>query len=346
MASTLRRDPPVERVADVLRAVLPANVAVNVTDVLSDGRVTLHLHGIGDVIARWIGSALPQDIDEAAAGPHADLLVAARGSATSRTRAIEAGFGWVDETGGAEVALPGLLLARDPRPVSESRSGHWRPSTVGTVEALLNGTRATVSAVQEATGSSAGAATSSLKHLERDGLLAANEDRGPQSGRYVRDVRDLFDAYLTQVRLQKPPPSLVLGVVPSEIPHVLEDAARDLDQAGTTWALTGVAAANVIAPLLTSVPLLDIYVDAGTVAALSAIAQRLDLRPTEGGRMTLRTFPTDATRRLSEPTNGSRSAPWARVCADLLASNVPRAEEAVAELLEHNRDRARTKPAS
>jgi hypothetical protein len=55
--------------------------------------------------------------------------------------------------------------------------------------------------------------------------------------------------------------------------------------------------------------------------------------PIEGGRLTLRPFPTVAVRRLAETIDGLRVAPWPRVYVDLLSAGV-RGEEAAEHLRE------------
>ncbi len=58
-----------------------------------------------------------------------------------------------------------------------------------------------------------------------------------------------------------------------------------------------------------------------------------DLRPIEGGRLTLRSFPTVAVRELAGEVGGLRVAPWPHVYVDLRRSGV-RGEEAAEHLRE------------
>ncbi len=105
------------------------------------------------------------------------------------------------------------------------------------------------------------------------------------------------------------------------------------DRARVAWAATGTVAAHVIAPYLTWVSSGDVYVGADTIAGLEAAATRVDLRPIEGGRLTLRPFPTVTARSLADVKEGLRVAPWPRVYADLRGVGV-RGEEAAEHLRE------------
>lgn len=69
------------------------------------------------------------------------------------------------------------------------------------------------------------------------------------------------------------------------------------------------------------------------IAALNA-----DLLPIEGGRLTLKAFPTSAMGRLSTIQDGLKIVPWPRVYADLRTIGV-RGEEAAEHLRELMRAR-------
>jgi hypothetical protein len=92
-------------------------------------------------------------------------------------------------------------------------------------------------------------------------------------------------------------------------------------------------AAAVLAPYLTSVATAEVYVAADTIAGLEAAAADAGLQPIDGGRLTLRPFPTVTSRRLSSQRERLRLAPWPRVYADLRLVGV-RGEEAAEHLRE------------
>ena len=99
------------------------------------------------------------------------------------------------------------------------------------------------------------------------------------------------------------------------------------------WAVTGAVAGFVLAPYLTTLASSEVYIDGKTGPALEWAAARAGLRPIEGGRLTLRPFPTVTTARLATMRNGLRLVPWPRAYADLRIAGV-RGEEAAEHLRE------------
>ncbi|MGH9111264.1 MAG: hypothetical protein ACRDZN_03045 [Acidimicrobiales bacterium] len=129
------------------------------------------------------------------------------------------------------------------------------------------------------------------------------------------------------------PIGLQVGVIWRDPSEGLIATGKKWDKAKVAWASTSAAAASVIAPYLASITTTDVYVDADTVIGLEAAAASAGLRPIEGGRLTLRPFPTVAVRRLAEEVGGLRVAPWPRVYVDHRSAGV-RGEEAAEHLRE------------
>jgi hypothetical protein len=109
-------------------------------------------------------------------------------------------------------------------------------------------------------------------------------------------------------------------------------------KAGVTRVATGAVAASVISPYLTTVTHAAAYVDADNIVGLESVAGKAGLKPLEGGRLTLKPFPTAAVRTLAKKADGLNTAPWPRVYVDLLSEGV-RGEEAAEHLLEVIRGR-------
>ena len=304
-----------------------------------DGRsVILHVNGRRIGIA-WLGEGGLRQARETIAGRgnRPDIAAARRMSPGARAALSTEGIGWVDETGAAEIALGSLIVSRTGRsPAAPVRPLRWTPSVLAVAEALLCGGRATVDTMRSMTGLSAGSATNGLRVLTGLGLLSAAARRGRGSGREVPDPERLLDAYAAMAVM--PSATLAVGVTWRDPVAGLAEVGRRWDGAGIPWAATGAVAAAVLAPYLTNVMTGEVYVDRKTVAGLEAAATNAGLRPIEGGRLTLRPFPTVTAKLLAEAKGGLLIAPWPRVYADLRGVGV-RGEEAAEHLREVVRGR-------
>lgn len=321
------------RMEDAIRAVLPAGTPVHLAQ--SDDGVAVVDVGTAHVRAAWAGEGWLGDVRALLdrSGGDVDVVVARRMSPGARTAVADAGLGWADEAGAAEISVPGLVVSRSGRRDAKTEPTlRWTPSVIGTAEALLLGTRPTVAEVERASGLSAGAATKALATLTTLGLLDADAPRGRASARAIVDRRALLTTYADAVVAATKPLALRVGIL-GDLAHELAKLGQRWDTDGVSWAATGLAAAAVLAPYLTEVSGLDVFVDAPTPATLDAAAGRMGLKAIEGGRLVLRPFPTPVTKRLSAPVGDVRVAPWPRVYADLRGSGV-RGEEAAEHLWE------------
>jgi hypothetical protein len=326
--------PTLARVERAIRAVLPVG-ALSGLDVVREDAVRIDVGG-RRFTAEWIGEGWLRDARAALgdAGRKADVLVARRMSPGARSAAAHAGVGWLDESGAAEIVLPGLVISRSGRQVPKvQRPPRWTASVIGTAEALLVGTRPTVADVQLATGLSAGSATKALAALTTLGLLRSEAARGRSSAREIVDRDRLLAAYAEAATARAPALSLRVGIGGRDLIDELVGLGEKWDDRGVPWAATGAAAASVLGPYLGEVAGLDVFVDAPTPATLDSLAERSGLRPMEGGRLVLRPFPTPVTMRLCGQESGLRVAPWPRIYADLRVTGV-RGEEAAEHLLE------------
>ncbi len=327
-----RPDPIAERVADAIRSVVPSSVSVRAV-VTGEAVVDLVVNG-QHLTVHWVREGWLRAIREVldAQGPLPDIVVSRRMGPASRAVLSDAGIGWVDETGAAEVVAGSLIISRSGSPEHKSRS-RWTRSVLAVAEALLAGSRATVGATSDATGLSTGTCTNALRMLTDLGFLEAASLRGRGSARQVTDPTKLLAAYVDEAESLLRPLSLQVGVTWQDSVSGLAGIGKTWNNIGTDWVASGQVAAAVMAPLLTSVRSALVYVEADTVPKLEAVAAQVGLRPVESGRLTLAPFPTVATQRLSTTVEGLRVAPWPRVFADLQTSGV-RGEEAAEHLRE------------
>lgn len=263
-----------------------------------------------------------------------DIVVAHRVSPASRQVLSAAGISWVETAGAAEIDTDFLVVSRTGgiRPTKEA-VGSWTPAVLSVAEAVLVGVEPTVSATHEASGLSVGACSKALRALTDMGFLEADATRGPRSGRRIAERDGLLDAYVEAAHDLERSFSLSAGVTWRDPVEGLVEIGARWDAVGVSWVATGLVAAAVVAPLVTSVGIANVYVVGSTVAELDVAASAAGLRRIEGGRLVLAPLPTATTLRLATVVDGLRVAPWPRLVADLRRSGV-RGEEAAEHVKE------------
>lgn len=326
-------DSSLQRLSAALQAVLPPRVPLEV--VSNQGRDAVVRLGSRKLRARWVGRAGLREVREVLAMPKPpEVLVGSEISLAARAAASDAGLGWVDETGAAEVAVGDVVVSRTG---SQRRDGlsqpRWSRAVLGVAEALLCGVPATVAAVTRATGHSISSVAVALATLSGWGLLEADTPRGPGSGRRVADPDHLLAEYARAAAAQRPQAELRCGVLWRDPVASVRLLGKHWDEAGVTWAATGPLAAAVIAPYLTEIPEGGVYLDVKGEPGLRNAARAASAQPMTGGRLVLRPFPTQASLRLAADEDGVRVVPWPRVYADLRPLGV-RGEEAAEHLRE------------
>lgn len=322
------------RAQTALRTVLPASIHLVVLRSLGP---TLSVKVAGRRLRLvWGGEGWRRDIEGVIGDSREkpDIVAARRMSPGARLALDAAGIGWVDELGNAEIAIGSILVSRSGSVNSPSpRDPRWTPSVVAVTEALLLKTPATVSEMQQATHLSTGSCTNALRTLTDLGLLRSDASRGRGSARRVADPDALLNAYAAAAPKLNPPEWIAVGVTWRDSISCTRDLGRQFDDLGIDWATTGAVAAALIAPLVTNVTTATIYVNETTIPALAATAARVGLKPIDGGRLTLRPFPTTSVHHLSTIIEDIRVAPWPRVYVDVRGAGV-RGEEAAEHVRE------------
>jgi hypothetical protein len=325
---------PSDRALRAFEALLPSSTQVKVVEE-QDNDLIVSVAG-RRLRLRWLPVGWPRQVDQALRRkPRPDVILAPQLSPGARVRARESEVGWADETGAAEVAHGTLLISRTGNPATplDSKLG-WRSSTLAVCEVLLTGCPATVSAVSEATGLAASTAASSLKFLDIQGLLGTDAARGRLSHRYITDVNALLDAYGAAAERLRSPVSLRAGVLWKDPLKEVSETGRAWDDAHISWAATSALSAAVLAPLLTEVTPIEVYVAGRTPGDLRRAADFAGLRVIEGGRLLLRPFPTPANGAVTQLIRpGLVSVLWPRAYADLRTTGV-RGEDAAEHLRE------------
>lgn len=286
------------------------------------------------LLLRWLPVGWPRQVAEALRSkPRPDVIAAPRLSPGAREMARREHVGWVDESGAAEIVADTMLISRTGEPARPlDATVGWRPATLAVCEVVLTGCPATVSAVADRTGLSVSTVAGSLKFLDSNGLLGARAPRGPRSRRYVTDQDALLDAYAAAAERLRPPTSVRLGVQWREPVEGAAGIGRLWRDASINWAVTSALSAAVLAPVLTEVSPMEIYVTGHTPGDLRRAASLVGLREMSGGRLLLRPFPTPANGTITtQIRSGLTSVLWPRAYADLRTSGV-RGEDAADHL--------------
>jgi len=330
---------PATRIRDALRSVLPRGLRVEVepldeivptfTVIVRAGKVE-HRFVVGWALEGW-----PADVERLLRlAPTVDVVSARAVSVGARESLTAHGIGWIDETGGAHLTLPsGLVVVRDTvdRPQPPARDAHWARSTVAIAEAILSGTDPRVDSVEHATGLSRGAAAKALAQLEHGRFLDRKTERGPDSARHVTDTAGLLDRYSTAVAalVHKTPVIKLHRLWDDPLGSLIHDIAPRLRSEEVAWAATGAAASMLLAPYLSNLTIVELYINEALTFDVERLAELLDARAVERGhRIEIRALPNQITATAGPVIDGVRCAPPARVYADLLAKGGRSAEAA------------------
>jgi hypothetical protein len=283
----------------------------------------------------WAGKGWPADVQRLLMmAPDVDVVYGERLSEGARAWLIERGVGWVDEAGHALISRPsGLLVSKEPKEVRAPAptQDRWTHSMLTAAEAIFAGISPTVEAVETATGISRGTAANALARLERRGHLERpGQKRGPGASRQLANLAAFIDDYADAAgrfrakqkvilihRLRGDPlEALTVAIVPA------------LSTEGTAWAVTGAAASTLLAPYLSDVTVLDLYVDSELFAAREHLANILGGRVVDKGHVIeVRELPTSMSAK-GPKVGGIQVALPARVYADLMAAGGRLAEAA------------------
>lgn len=219
-----------------------------------------------------------QLVASAAAHPRPRLLLIADRT-TTEARAIleDHGIGVIDGLGNAHVELPGLLLHREGRrrPRADHSPARLRGKAGVAAQALLlQPARAwRVQDLAEEAAVSTGLAHRVLARLEAEGIVA-KEGAGPARVRRVVNRAALLDLWAEE---NVDEPMRTVGYLLAQTPRqLIEAVGANLERSRIDYALTGAAAASLVAPFVTAVPVAEVWVAAVAAAEDLYEAARAD----------------------------------------------------------------------
>lgn len=247
---------------------------------------------------RWIGRGWPADLEPALDSipnpwPRQLVLVGQRFSPGAIEQVTQRRANWLDERGGARIETDsGLLVVREPDGTAlgpeASRGFRWAASSLELAEWLLTGPRRgtfNARAFADRSDWSYAQTTKVLRQLSARGWVKkTGGSRGVGSGWQLADGGGLLDAWTTYLvghRTEKVGGHRVLR-------DLMQFARTELAQtlsAEMHWALTGWAGLELAAPFVTTVPVIQVAVDASALAngRLREAMRRLELREVKEG---------------------------------------------------------------
>lgn len=194
------------------------------------------------------------------------LLIADETTAEAREILERHGIAVIDGLGNAHIELPGLLLHLEgrKRPKRAESSPTRLSGKAGAVAQalLLHPERSWhIKDLAEEAQVSPGLAHRVVARLEDDGIIIA-EGSGPNRVRQVTNPTALLDLWAEE---NVDRPTRTLGFLLARTPQrLIARLGKNLENAGISYALTGAAAANLLAPFVTAVPVAEVWVGAKT----------------------------------------------------------------------------------
>lgn len=220
--------------------------------------VAIEFKGRANAATAW------QLIQHAKALPDTALLVVAD-ETTAEARAIleQHGIGVVDGLGNAHIELPGLLIhlegRQQARRPSKPAPTRLRGKAGLAAQALLvhRDKEWQVRDLAEEAGVSVGLAHRVLARLENEGIVIS-EGAGPKRVRRMSNPTALLDLWTEE---QDEPATRTPGFLLARSPReLIRRLGGNLDHAEIEYALTGSAGASLVAPFVTAIPVVELWV--------------------------------------------------------------------------------------
>ena len=189
------------------------------------------------------------------------VLIASETTTEARRILSEHGIGFIDGLGNAQLELPGLLLrvsgtGRPNRAPARSRLSGKAGVVAQTL--LLDPKRVwRIKDLAKETAVSSGLVHRVLSRLEAEGIVRTT-GAGPHRTRHVTDPTALLDLWAEE-NVDKP--IRTRGYLLAQTPkQLINQLGEDLSDANIDHALTGAAAASIIAPFVTTITTVEVWV--------------------------------------------------------------------------------------
>lgn len=247
---------------------------------------------------RWVGRGWPADLEHTLTSipdpwPRQLVLVGQRFSPGAVEELTQRRANWLDETGAARIETDtGLLVFREPDEAGpesgKPRGFRWAASSLEIAEWLLTDPpRETFNAREIAprAGWSYAQTTKVLRQLSARGWVEkTGGSRGVGSGWQLADAPGLLEAWTTYLVGHRPETVGAHRVLRDPMQFARTELAQTLS-AGMEWALSSWAGLELAAPFVTTVPVLQVAVDANAFAdgRLREAMRSLDLREVKEG---------------------------------------------------------------
>ena len=272
--------------------------------------------------AIWVRRGWPADVQAAIdRAPGATLLVAPALSPGARSLLNSRGLNWADDTGGARIAAPGLIVRLDGEPIPEPKpqTVSWSPVALRAAEAVLALAPAhlTTGWLAEHAKCSVPRASGILQQWDAQGWTSKHgPSRGRGASRAVDQPDALLEAWTAHLNAQ-PLDRWFAHTTDRDLLAVQTRLTTALTKATFAW--TGWLAAEVLAPFMTQLPMLHVRVDEAHLRRdLEPALRDAGLTPTDdAGRVEIWNTPADAFDFATTSARGPLCS-WPRVCVDLV----------------------------
>lgn len=214
------------------------------------------------------------------------LVVAKSMTADARRILTEHDVAFLDGRGNAHIELPGLLFhleghgraARPPCDIPPTRLG----GKAGVVaQALLLDPERDwqVQDLAETAGVAKGLAHRVLARLDREEIMES-QGTGPKRRRRLANPTALFDLWAEE---QTDQPTRISGhLLAQTSQQLMRDVGSRLNHAGIEHAFTGAAGASLVAPFVTSIPVVEVRISASAIS--DAVFRAVKAEPVPDGQ--------------------------------------------------------------